>query len=1370
MAAINVACQSLQTGACDTAVTGGMNVLTNPDIFSGLSKGQFLSKTGPCQTFDQDADGYCRGDGVATIILKRLDDAEADNDNILGVITSVATNHSANAISITHPHAETQAKLYKKVVREAGISPLDISYVEMHGTGTQAGDGCEMKSVTDVFSPPHLQRRMDQPLYLSSVKANVGHGEAVSGVTALVKVLLMLQHNAVPPHAGIKREINRGFPKDLAMRNVHIPLQETPLPRTSGKRQIFVNNFSAAGGNTAIVVEDGPLKHHTGRDTRSTHIITVSARALSSIKACTRRLLQYIDEHPGTDLASLAYTTAARRAHHNYRASFLAKNLQELRDALVGNGDVDVQPVSTSPKVAFTFTGQGSHYARMGANLFEMCDLFQQTLLRFDFIAKGLGYPSILPLISGPDGELVGLSPICIQIGLLCIQMALVELWLSWGVTPDVVIGHSLGEYAALYTAGVLSASDTIYLVGERASLFEKRCVRGSHAMLAVKAPAAELTQVVSTCRVEIACINGPKETVLSGTTAAISMAKDLLQYHGRTATTLNVPYAFHSSQIDEILPEFENAARSIDFKKPNIPFLSPLHGSAQSDTAVDAAYLSRHARETVNYYGAIQSGRTNQIIDESTVWIEIGPHPVSLNFVKSSLGTMPSMGASLRRGEQAWTTLSGTASVLYNSGVNLDWNEFHRDFGDAHQLLNLPAYSWALKNYWIDYRNNWCLTKGDLPAQTVPAIPQPSTTTVHRVVEESFSDTSGYLLAESDIAREDLNSTIQGHIINGTPLCPSTIYSDIGYTVAEYMYRKLWDLALEDSVPGMNIRDMEVPKPLIGTAGVTQILKIEARADKAAKRIEFRLFTGNTDHARCIIDFTDKASWVSEWNRVGYLVQDRIRLLDQRGNDGEVDVLRQGTVYKLFGSFIQYDGPYRGIQKVVYDQENLETTANVIMQPLPEGQSFCVPPYWIDSMGHLAGFTVNCNENLDPQNQVYVSHGWESLRFLKPLVSGGKYRSYVRMLPAEGKVLVGDVYLFEEDTVIAVIGGLKFQCIPRKVLNVLLPPPGGASKSTSATARGLQPTEKVISKIPTHTEHGAPATIVVSRKVGVASQVLDIIAEECGVALSELADANSFVDLGVDSLMQLAISGRMREDIEIDVHSSLFTDHPTIGALKSYLGTLEGNIDGVSDSSETSHVAGTSSNDNSNGETPSTTHTSPDEQEAHLVAEDISQALAKIASQDSVSARIEVNKSQPQEKRNLFDAIDSQMIIPPITTPQRSATSVILQGTPKNAKQQLFIFPDGGGSATSYMDIPRLAKDICVWGLNSPFMKTPHEFTCPLEQIAKIYVTEILRRQPQGPYNVGVSPLPSTTKPNALTPPRAGQQAALSPTKAPAN
>jgi len=390
MAAIQLACTSLWAEDCDTAIVGGLSCMTNSDIFAGLSRGQFLSKKGPCATFDNEADGYCRADGVGTVILKRLEDAEADKDNILAVILGTQTNHSADAISITHPHGGTQETLYRSILDKAGVDPLDVDYVEMHGTGTQAGDGTEMKSVTNVFAPADRRRSSKQPLYLGAVKANVGHGEAASGVTALIKVLLMLQRNAIPPHVGIKKTINQTFPKDLAERNVNIAFKKMPLlSKDGGPRRVFVNNFSAAGGNTGLLLEDGPSPKPATDDPRSMHVIAVSAKSKSAMLRNAERLITYLEKNPNTSVSDLSYTTTARRIQHNWRLIVSGSDTAQIKTLLSSKLTETFIPVLPEPpKVAFMFTGQGSHYAALGRELYQGCTTFRETIVEFSKIAE----------------------------------------------------------------------------------------------------------------------------------------------------------------------------------------------------------------------------------------------------------------------------------------------------------------------------------------------------------------------------------------------------------------------------------------------------------------------------------------------------------------------------------------------------------------------------------------------------------------------------------------------------------------------------------------------------------------------------------------------------------------------------------------------------------------------------------------------------------------------------------------------------------------------------------------------------------------------------------------------------------------------
>ena len=1450
-AAMNVAITSLRAGECDTAFCGGSNVLTNSDIFSGLSRGHFLSKTGSCKTWDNDADGYCRGDGVCSVIFKRMDDALADRDPILGVIRGVGTNHSAEAVSITHPCAENQSFLFDKVLKECNVHCNDVNYVEMHGTGTQAGDGIEMESVSSVFAPRQGKRRSDQPLYVGAVKSNIGHGEAVSGVCALIKVLLMLQKSKIPPHTGIKTQINKNFAPDLKERNVNIALQTTPFPRPAGgKRITFINNFSAAGGNTAMLMEDGPEVPSTpSADARGTQVVTVSAKSLGAFKKSLAKLENWIDANPNTGLPDLAYTTTARRAHYTYRAAMPVNSVAQLSTALKTVQQQTHNPIPlATPQIAMAFTGQGSQYTAMGKRMFETSKQFRNDIEDFNEIALRQGLPSIMPLIDGTV-EVQNLPPTVVQLGMCCIQMALTRLWATWGITPSVVIGHSLGEYAALQAAGVLSIADTIYLVGKRASLLESKCNAGTHAMLAVRSPVAGLQDIVANSqgKIEIACINGVSDTVLSGTMGDIDVVAQKLADAGQKCTKLKLPFAFHSSQVDPILADFEKLATAVNFQPPRVPVISPLLSDVVSVGGVfDGFYLSRHCRKTVDFVGGLSAGMATSTISNNSIWLEVGAHPLCSSMVKSCLSAsaLPTM----RRDEDPWKIISSSMASLYTAGKALNWTAFHQE-NESLRVLRIPTYGFDDKNYWLQYTGDWLIYKGDYPKTIAPApaaaaVAAPSkprkylTDSVQGIVSEEINGNNVTVIAESDMGSPKLFPLISGHLVNGSGLCPSTLYADIAHTLCDYAYK----LVKPGEKAYINIGAMENNSPLLLkniNEPQTQIMTSTIRMDLKKKSAHFTVTSNNgkkdITHADALITFENPEDWKEEWNRTAYLVQSRIDLLKHKMENGEADKCSRAMAYKLFGALVDYSDPFQGMQSVVMDGAEFEATSNISFRAGPELGNFFFSPYFIDSACHISGFTVNATVN--PQEACYISHGWRSLRFLEPLKYGEKYHAYVKMQEMPGsKMRQGDVYVFNAAReVVGVCGGVRFQHIPRKLMDVMMPKPktaATAGKATTTTTKAATPVERAPIKVDIPSPKAAPkqkakkpvkapkapkpAPKVAATSGGICAKAFDIIAQEVAVDHSELQDDIQWADLGVDSLMSLTISGKFREDLELEVESSLFTDFASVGALRKHLSGLSGPEAAVEVADESSSTESTDSGSDSDDESAESGITTPEVEDVPaktqksaaveavaqapaapsgsgadmietirvVIAQEMEMDLAEITEttdlsnlgMDSLMALTVLGKLREEHEIDLDPSIladnpslghlrkalgldapkaapaperKHEVVAPVVVAPAAPpvevviqmppATSVLLQGNPKTATKNLFLFPDGSGSATSYVSIPAIdSKNLAVYGLNCPFMKDPTNYTCGIEGVSKLYLEEVMRRQPIGPYVLG--------------------------------
>lgn len=729
-----------------------------------------------------------------------MEDAIADNDPIFGVIRGAYTNHCGRTDSITRPFEGDQAAVFNRIMRYAGVDPLDVGYVEMHGTGTQAGDATEMKSVLSVFAPFTSR---EYPLHLGTVKANIGHAESASGVTSLIKVLLMMKHNAIPPHCGIKTIINQKYPKDLEERNVHIPFQITPWFRQNmslGKRMVFLNNFSAAGGNTAVLLEDAPVRFVKDgeNDLSSRQPVTVTGKTLNSLKGNIENLISYLDQYPDTSLSSLSYTSTVRRIHHSYRLVVSGLNIDSIRGGLQKTlGSIsEAKPAPTAtklPKIILVFTGQGTVYEGLGKQLYETNPIFRDSIIRFDNIAQQQGFPSFLPLVTtSPSNTAQDRGIIVTNLGLVCVQMALYNLWKALGITPSATIGHSLGEYPSLYAAGVLTAGNIIYLVGTRAQLLTEKTTAGTHAMLAVKSSTVAIERELTGTNCEIACLNQPSNNVVTGQLEQLSLLKDRLKSRSIDCMLLDIPFAFHSAQVDPILAPFEKAASAVDYKEPQIPYISPLLSKVISpgdNETLNCKYLTNACRQPVNFQSAIEIAQANSLVDEKTIWLEVGSHPTCVGMIKNILSQQSRVFGSLRKNTNAWSAMMPAIEGLYLNGIEIQWSEYHRGFEHQQEVLDLPRYAWDLKNYWIQYRNNFCLIKGDnvpLPASMVlPSTsdqrPTPSyvyvSPSVQKIIEEDNEADISTLVAESDIHDRRLAPILEGHVVNGALLCPSVCH-----------------------------------------------------------------------------------------------------------------------------------------------------------------------------------------------------------------------------------------------------------------------------------------------------------------------------------------------------------------------------------------------------------------------------------------------------------------------------------------------------------------------------------------------------------------------------------------------------------------
>ena len=1122
-----------------------------------------------------------------------------------------------------------------------------------------------------------------------------------------------------------------------------------------------------------------------GEDPRSAHVVVVSARSLPSLKLNKQRMIEYLTSHPQAKLADISYTTTARRTHHVFRTAYPVQSVKDLTDLLSKDlqGSKEPPRIADKQSVVFTFTGQGSQYPGMGQELFETCPSFQKSILEFNTICVQQGLPSFLPLIIDRGLDLKSISTAQVQLALVSLDLALAVLWRSWGIMPNVVIGHSLGEYPALCFAGVLSVMDMLFLVGKRALLMQEQCTAYTHAMLAVQCPrdvlGKYLTTDLETC--QIACLNGPNATVVSGLAEEIETLMAHLKPEGIKSTLLEVPYAFHSPQIDPILNEFQAAAEKVKFSKPTIPVASTLRGKIVGEEGIiSSSYLAQQARHQVDFHGAIEACKSTGVINDGTLFVECGPAAVCLGMVRSILEIPPAMALPSIRSDQAscWKTLSKSVANAFSAGIPITWSDYHKSFEDRLSLVDLPKYAFDLKDYWLQYEGTWALTKNE----QVAAQPAFSTTCLQRIESETFGKEEASVTFVSNPSEPDLFAAVQGHLVNGVGLCPSSVYADMAFTAASYVYSKMQPF---EPVPAMDVSGMEVFHPLVilptGNSP-SQVIKVTALRKSCTGSIEVRFSSqdGNDlqQHGRCEVNFGNGNEWKDEWSRNTYLVTSRMTGLTDAANEGYVHRILRPMIYKLFSTIVVYSEKYHGLQEVYMDSSLNEVVAKVKFQNVAECGKFTYSPYWIDTIAHLAGFVLNGSVST-PEDTVFISHGWKSMRIVAPLSDEKQYRSYVRMQPVgTGGLMCGDVYVLEGNDVVAVCFGLKFQQIKKTLLHTLLKQSYKAPtpKSKNETRRSQAPIQNTVSRGSTRVKRTLPpAATEAANSPPSFSKVLDTIAGEVNMEAGEFVDSANFAELGVDSLLSISIISSLKQKLGLDLPASAFAMYPSVAQLREFLGEEVGgtsareevgaedvNEDDSEDSSDTGNHVPSSRTSVTNdvadvfiSSVAAETGVDPAEMEPSTRFSDLGvESLMSIAILSAVKERTGTMlpasffgdyPTVADARNELGSAPEPPPLAAPVpvkspkgSKPKYTSRCVFIQGRPNSDLIPLFLIADGAGSAASYINLPPFKPKRPVYALESPFLQCPLEYSYTFVEVAQAYVNEIQKICPTGPVLIG--------------------------------
>ena len=822
LVALHLACQSLRTGESDMSITGGVGLIMAPGVNISFSKARMMTPEGHCKTFDASADGYVRGEGCGIVVLKRLSDAQAAGDNILAVIRSSAVNQDGHSNGLTAPNGLQQEAVIREALRNAKLTPEEISYVEAHGTGTSLGDPIEVQALGNVLSNG---RSPQNPLLIGSVKTNIGHLEATSGMAGLIKLILSLQHEELPPHLHLK-QLSPHIPWENY--EIKIPTELTPWLREDGPRIAGLSSYGFSGTNTHVIVEEAPVLEQEQADLeRSQHVLNLSAKNEVALKELAKQFDEFLAVQPEELFANICYTANVGRAHFPYRLAVPATSSLQAREKLssfvAGKQSTSwvnsVVPDADPPEIAFLFTGQGAQYIGMGKTLYETQPTFRAALDKCDEILRPFLQQPLLSALYPEDDD----SPInetaYTQPALFALEYALAQLWLSWGIEPAIVMGHSVGEYVAATIAGVFSLEDGLKLIAERGRLMQS-LPRGG-AMAAVFASADRVAPFVAphADQVSIAAYNGPESVVVSGVETAVSAIIAALESENIKTKQLVVSHAFHSPLMEPILDEFEQFASTLTFNAPRIPLISNVTGKiVGSNEILDANYWRNHIRSGVRFADAMETLHQEQY----TLFMEMGPSPTLLGMGRRCLPEGVGMWLpSLRKGRDDWQQMLNSLAELHVNGIDIDWAGFDRDY--PRQRVILPNYTFQRRQFKI--RNDSPAAKGAI--QTQP------TEQLHPLLGYKMRSALKQIQFETVLSSEWL-PYLADHQIYGGVVVPGAAYMEMGLAAASAAY---------GTEQGYWLKEATIQEALILPDGETRTVQV-VLTPESKNEFSFQIFS----------------------------------------------------------------------------------------------------------------------------------------------------------------------------------------------------------------------------------------------------------------------------------------------------------------------------------------------------------------------------------------------------------------------------------------------------------------------------------------------------------------------------------------------
>ncbi|KAL8720574.1 MAG: hypothetical protein Q9225_002593 [Loekoesia sp. 1 TL-2023] len=1190
--AIHQACTAIASGECYAALAGGTNMMSQPLWFQNLAGASFLSPTGQCKPFDAAADGYCRGEAIASVFLKNMSLALEDGDQILGVIPATAVYQNQNCTPIFVPNAPSLSDLFRKVVDKSGLDSKQISVVEAHGTGTPVGDPAEYESIRQVFGGH------PKPLQFGSVKGLVGHTEGTSGVVSLIKVLLMIQEGYIPPQASF----NSMNPAIDASPSDRMEVTTRLTPWVEDYRVALINNYGASGSNASLVVTEAPKpapRYSKGHSSESlpedlNYPFWFPGLDDRSLRAYTARFRRFLRSKTVSanhfSMANLAFNVSRQSNRGLDRALLLScRSIDELDRKLAAfeNGESTVSSIAApqaSRSVILCFGGQISTYVGLSYQVFNNVKVLRRHLDQCDAVCQALGVTSIYPGIfqTAPVD-----NPVELQTMLFAVQYASAKSWIECGIQPSAVIGHSFGELTALCISGILSLRDALKMIVGRSTVIQDSWGSDRGAMLAVEGGLDEVKRLLAESSTlcdgspaNIACFNGPRSFTLAGPVQSVDAVAQTMAsnaaYLSMLSKRLNVTHAYHSTLVEPLVKELEHVGEGLTFNEPKIQLERATEFKSFDKLA--PKLIADHMREPVYFNHAVQRLHEQY---PSSVWLEASSNATVTTMASRALGSPKDchfQPVNISTGKPLEQLMDITLS-LWKAGLRVTyWAHSPSQTYDYAPLL-LPPYQFDKQQHWLDLKT---------PPKTVAAEQGNQAAILTEELPTTLYTFIGFQDEKQSHPRFRINTMIKkyedivlGHTIAQTaPICPATVQVDIAIEALLNLHPQL---AVSDLLP--QIRNVVNEAPICIDPSRSVWIDYEA-PETEGSGWQWRIFSNGpqspaaTTHATGEIVFRsiDDAQYQAEFGRYERLVEHARCLRVLECNDAD-DIIQGRSIYKYFSEVVDYGERYHGLQRLV-GKDN-ESAGRAVKKH--SGESW-LDPFLGDCFSQVGGIWVNCMAEKNP-GDMYIANGFELWARSPKLVKAAKdcqpqvwhiFAHHDRA--ASGNAFLTDIFIFDATTGLLheIILGINYTKVPKSSMSKLLSrlTANGAANSkiphdTTAIPMDSQEVQAIDSAglLPKPSQEPNASNMVNGKGASssqheISTKLKAVLADIAGLEPAEIKDDVELGDIGIDSLlgMEMAreIEGVFQCSLPQNELMDVFSFKSLMRCLQSALGIVD--------------------------------------------------------------------------------------------------------------------------------------------------------------------------------------------------------------------